>query len=513
MFKKSSANTSENEVVQTRTENAWKVLIVDDETEVHTITKIALGEFEFDRKRLHLLSAYSGAEAKQVIQKHPDIALIYLDVVMESDDAGLLFVKYLREELKNKFVRIVLRTGQPGQAPERKVIVNYDINDYKEKTDFDSTKLFTTTLSGLRAYRDIMEVEDARKSLDRYRLGLEEVISASANLFEIRSLQQFARGLLDQIASILHLDQDTLLVRCHGWTVAENEGNFEVLAGTGSFSETDTSLPPEVNALLAKASLNKKSVFENDQFVGYFPTKSGKVNLIYLDGIDALDELDKRMIQVFSSNVTIAFDNLYLDREVFETQVEIINTLGDVVENRSKEAAHHVKRVSHLASMLGRLSGLNTEEIDILFMATPMHDVGKVAIPDSILLKPSKLDADEWEIMKTHAQIGQNIFIQSKRPVLQAAAIVAGQHHEKFDGSGYPLGLKGEEIHIYGRIVALADVFDALKHKRCYKEAWPLDKVIIELRSQEGKHFDPKLLNLFLDNINEVIQIIESYPD
>ena len=513
MFKKSSANTSENEVVQTRTENAWKVLIVDDETEVHTITKIALGEFEFDHKALHLLSAYSGAEAKQVIQEHPDIALIYLDVVMESDDAGLLFVKYLREELKNKFVRIVLRTGQPGQAPERKVIVNYDINDYKEKTDFDSTKLFTTTLSGLRAYRDIMEVEDARKSLDRYRLGLEEVISASANLFEIRSLQQFARGLLDQIASILHLDQDTLLVRCHGWTVAENEGNFEVLAGTGSFSETDTSLPPEVNALLAKASLNKESVFENSQFVGYFPTKSGKVNLIYLDGIDALDELDKRMIQVFSSNVTIAFDNLYLDREVFETQVEIINTLGDVVENRSKEAAHHVKRVSHLASMLGRLSGLSTEEVDILFMATPMHDVGKVAIPDSILLKPSKLDADEWEIMKTHAQIGQNIFIQSKRPVLQAAAIVAGQHHEKFDGSGYPLGLKGEEIHIYGRIVALADVFDALKHKRCYKEAWPLDKVIIELRSQEGKHFDPKLLNLFLDNINEVIQIIESYPD
>jgi len=513
MFKKSSTNTSTNEAVKTRSEHAWKVLIVDDEAEVHTITKIALSEFEFDGKGLHLLNAYSGAEAKQVIQEHPDIALIYLDVVMESDDAGLLFVKYLREELKNKFVRIVLRTGQPGQAPERKVIVNYDINDYKEKTDFDSTKLFTTTLSGLRAYRDIMEVEEARKSLDRYRLGLEEVISASANLFEIRSLKLFARGLLDQIASILHLDQDTLLVRCHGWTVAENHGHFEVLAGTGSFSETDINLPPEVNALLAKASLNKESVFENSQFVGYFPTKSGKVNLIYLDGIDALDELDKRMIQVFSSNVTIAFDNLYLDREVFETQVEIVNTLGDVVENRSKEAAHHVKRVSHLASMLGRLSGLSTEEVDILFMATPMHDVGKVAIPDSILLKPGKLDAGEWEIMKTHAQIGKNIFIHSKRPVLKAAAIIAGQHHEKFDGSGYPLGLKGEAIHIYGRIVALADVFDALIHKRCYKEAWPLDKVIVELRSQEGKHFDPKLLNLFLENIKEVTRIIESYPD
>jgi len=508
MFKKSSQKTS-----KPAPDQLWKVLIVDDEPEVHTITKIALSEFEFDNQGLTLLSAYSGAEARSMIQAHPDIALIYLDVVMESDDAGLLFVKYLREELKNKFARVVLRTGQPGQAPERQVIVNYDINDYKEKTDFDSTKLFTSTLSGLRAYRDIMEVEAARKSLDRYRIGLEEVLSASANLFEIRSLQKFARGLLDQIACILHLEQDTLLVRSKRWTVAESHHGFEIMAGTGNFSNTDASLPEEVSALLTKASKAHSSIFENGQFVGYFPTKSGKVNLIYLDGVNALDELDKRMIQVFSSNVTIAFDNLYLDREIFDTQVEIIDTLGDVVENRSKEAAYHVKRVSHLSRLLARLAGLSEKEVDILFMSAPMHDIGKVAIPDSVLLKPGKLDADEWEVMKTHAEIGHNIFNKSQRPVLQAAAIVAGQHHEKFDGSGYPNGLKGEEIHIYGRIVALVDVFDALIHKRCYKEAWPLDTVIAELKTQEGKHFDPQLLNLFLNNIKAVMAIVKAYPD
>jgi response regulator RpfG family c-di-GMP phosphodiesterase len=508
MFKKSTQNKP-----QPIPDQFWKVLIVDDEPEVHTITKVALSEFEFDNKGLTLLSAYSGNEARSMMQEHPDIALIYLDVVMESDDAGLLFVKYLREELKNKFVRVVLRTGQPGQAPERKVIVNYDINDYKEKTDFDSTKLFTTTLSGLRAFRDIMEVEAARKSLDRYREGLEEVISASANLFEIRSLQQFARGLLDQIACILHLDQDTLLVRSNRWTVAESHSGFEIMAGTGKLSDTDASLPPKVTALLTKASQSHASIFEDEQFVGYFPTKSGKVNLIYFDGINGLDELDKRMVQVFSSNVTIAFDNLYLDREVFDTQVEIIDTLGDVVENRSKEAAYHVKRVSHLSRLLGRLAGLSEDEVDILFMSAPMHDVGKVAIPDSILLKPGKLDADEWEVMKTHAEIGQNIFSKSSRPVLQAASIVAGQHHERFDGSGYPKGLAGEDIHIYGRIVALVDVFDALVHKRCYKEAWPLDEVISLLKSEEGKHFDPFLLNLFLENMKAVMAIVEAYPD
>jgi len=161
MFKKSIRQ--ENKTPK----NTWKVLIVDDEPEVHTITKVALSEFEFDDKELNLLSAYSGAEARELINVHPDIALIFLDVVMETDDAGLLLVKYLREELENKFVRIILRTGQPGQAPERQVIVNYDINDYKAKTEIDSTKLFTTTLSGLRAYRDIMEVEESRKSQGR----------------------------------------------------------------------------------------------------------------------------------------------------------------------------------------------------------------------------------------------------------------------------------------------------------------------------------------------------------
>jgi len=303
------------------------------------------------------------------------------------------------------------------------------------------------------------------------------------------------------------------LVRSHGWTVAENHGGFEVLAGTGSFSEADNKLPDDVFAMLDQACKEQTSIFEGDKFVGYFPTKSGRINLIYLDGVKKLDELDKRLIQVLSSNITIAFDNLYLDREVFETQGEIIHTLGDVVENRSKEAAQHVKRVSHLARMLARLSGLSIEQTDTLFMAAPMHDVGKVAIPDRILLKPGKLTSDEWEIMKTHAEIGHNIFSNSKRPVLQAAAIVSGQHHEKFDGSGYPNGLKGKDIHIFGRIVALVDVFDALVNKRCYKEAWPLDDVIAELEAQKGHHFDPELVTLFIDNLPEVHKIMKTYPD
>ena len=141
----------------------WKVLIVDDEEDIHVVTKMALKRFELDDKKLTFLHAYSAKEGKEVLQQESDIALVFLDVVMETDDAGLELARWMRQELKNKFSRIVLRTGQPGQAPEERVIVEYDINDYKEKTELNRTKLFTTVFAALRAYRDIIKVEEARK--------------------------------------------------------------------------------------------------------------------------------------------------------------------------------------------------------------------------------------------------------------------------------------------------------------------------------------------------------------
>ena len=161
-----------NEVVQ----GSWKVIVVDDEPEVHAVTKLALSDFEFQDKRLEFISAYSGEEAKQVIQEHPDAAIVLLDVVMETDDAGLKVAKFIRETAKNNHIRIILRTGQPGQAPERQVIVNYDINDYKSKTELTAQKLFTVVMSSLRSYRDILSIEQSRQ-------GLEKIIKASRDIF------------------------------------------------------------------------------------------------------------------------------------------------------------------------------------------------------------------------------------------------------------------------------------------------------------------------------------------
>jgi PAS domain S-box-containing protein len=202
-----------------------------------------------------------------------------------------------------------------------------------------------------------------------------------------------------------------------------------------------------------------------------------------------------------------------LHNELEETQRELIYRMGEIGETRSLETGNHVKRVAEYSKLLGEKYGLKTDEVSILFMASPMHDIGKVGIPDSILNKPGKHTPEEWEIMKTHSEIGYNILKSSKRPILKAAAIISHTHHEKWDGSGYPKGLKDDNIHIFGRITAIADVFDALGSDRVYKKAWSLDKILALFKEQRGIHFDPLLVDLFLNNLNEFLEIRDKYQE
>lgn len=202
-----------------------------------------------------------------------------------------------------------------------------------------------------------------------------------------------------------------------------------------------------------------------------------------------------------------------LHDELEDTQREIIYKLGELGECRSSETGQHVKRVAEYSKLLAIKIGLDEKDVNRLFMSSPMHDIGKVGIPDSILNKNGKLDSSEWEVMKTHAQIGYEILRTSKREILQAAAIVSYTHHERWDGSGYPLGLKGENIHIFGRITAIADVFDALTSERVYKKAWSLEEVLKLFNEEKGKHFDPNLIDVFMNNLDEILEIKEKFKD
>ncbi|OWA33989.1 hypothetical protein B9G55_16770 [Saccharibacillus sp. O16] len=355
-----SSGTDSEAPEQSEADLTWKVLIADDDVEVHRVTRMVLSDLTFEGRKLTLLSSYSAAETQFLLRLHPDIAVVLLDVVMERDTSGLEVVRYIREQLGNRQLRIILRTGQPGQAPEHRVVAQYDINDYREKTELTTQKMYTALISALRAYRDIETIRLLNEEIDR-------------------------------------------------------------------------------------------------------------------------------------------------------SQKEIIFTLGEIAETRSKETGHHVKRVAEYSGLLAWLAGLPEPECELIRMASPMHDIGKIAISDEILNKPGKLTPEEYTIMQTHSEIGHSMLKHSLRPIMQAAATIASQHHEKYDGSGYPNRLAGEDIHLYGRIVAIADVFDALASERVYKKAWELERIIALFREERGRHFDPRLTDLFLEHVGEFWKIRNLY--
>ena len=197
-----------------------------------------------------------------------------------------------------------------------------------------------------------------------------------------------------------------------------------------------------------------------------------------------------------------------------DTEFEISTRLGKASESRDPETGGHIRRMSYYSELLAKLYGLDEAESELILYAAPLHDIGKIGIPDAILLKPGRFEEHEFEIMKTHAQLGADMLKTDKEyPILQAGYIIALEHHEKYDGSGYPHGKKGKEIHLYARIVAIADVFDALNSKRCYKEPMPLQKVLEIMKKNAGTHFDPELLDLFLENIELFLKIKEQYKD
>jgi len=194
-------------------------------------------------------------------------------------------------------------------------------------------------------------------------------------------------------------------------------------------------------------------------------------------------------------------------QEIYRTQVELMYILGSVAEGHSKETTLHVQRVSQFSYLLAKLFGMSVDEASLLKNAASLHDIGKIAIPSHILHKDGSLTKSEYKEMRKHASLGSTILENSSLPLFKAAKIVAAQHHEKYDGSGYPKGLKGEEIHIYGRIVALADVFDALMFKRSYKDEWSTEETLAHIKKMSGKHFDPLLVKIFFENIDAFLEI------
>ncbi|OPX56240.1 Response regulator c-di-GMP phosphodiesterase, RpfG family, contains REC and HD-GYP domains [Oceanospirillum multiglobuliferum] len=498
-----SSATTPKEVIS---EKPWKVMIVDDDKAVHQVTKMVMSGFRFDDRPVQFLSAFSGREAKDMIAEEEDIALILLDVVMESDDAGLEVARYIRQELHNNITRIVLRTGQPGQAPEDDVIRNYDINDYKDKTELTKTKLVTLFYSALRSYRDICMINESRG-------GLRRVIQAITSVQDASSLKQFASAILEQLLGLLGLPSDAVF--CHSLSTfsVKNAGSFKVMAATGDMAELLENefeiLDPRIAAAFGEAMDMRRGHYGDDYFIGFYRTARGSENLLYIKKNREIALADRQLLELYADNVACTYDRLLLAEEAMSSQQDLIHLLGEAVEQRSDTEGQHVSRVADLAALIAREYGLNAFEVELIRMAAPLHDVGNISLGDALVHQTTVYTEQQRAEMQQHAQVGYELLSRSDEPMMRLAAAIAHEHHERWDGQGYPQKSQGEDIHIAGRIVALADSLDAMTHERTYRPAKSLTEAYTELKAQSGTQFDPRLVDIVLANEEAIAKILQ----
>jgi signal transduction histidine kinase/response regulator of citrate/malate metabolism len=344
------------------TARKWKVAVIDDDPAVHEGTRFALSDYELRGQTLEILSAYSAAEGRSLMRDHPDIAAVLLDVIMETDAAGLDLVDYIRNELHNETVRIILRTGQPGQAPERRVIVQYDINDYKAKTELTADKLFTSLTAALRSYQQLERMVQTRR-------GLEIIIDAASTLYDFKSMQRLAEGVLTQLASLLNVDCAGILVLRDD--AGSSGADYSVLAGSGCYSRFigmagSKSLDPELRQMVEAAFQRRKNEFLDQRSVLYLRTGSGREVVVLLQAERQLSDMDRALVELFGSRLSIAFDNVILYQQLQQANSQ----LEDRVAQRTRALMQANRRLSSQWLRLQRANGFKNE-----ILGTVAHDL------------------------------------------------------------------------------------------------------------------------------------------
>ena len=478
------------------TRYTWKVLVVDDEEDVRVLTKLNLRDFQFDGKSIEFLEADSAAQAKEIIEQHDDIALILIDVVMETDDAGLKLVEYIRQEKQMLLTRLVIRTGQPGIAPERYVIDNFDIDDYKDKTELTIDKLYTTVRSAIKAYREL-------KAISMNRQGLRKVIDAAPEIYRISktSLNQFFNGVLSQIIGLCHLNQNALISTIDGMVVTIQGEEVQVEAGTGEFGKVENNRAriDEISQQCADFVLqgNKAPNIREGALIFPLVIDQQVVGFIYLETSSPLPNEDMNLIEVFTNQCSSALETLRLHLNLKSAYAQAIDTLAEIAEFKDSTTGQHINRLGAYTTLVALEMGVSEDEATTYGQAALLHDVGKVGIPDNILQKPGRLTDQEFDVMKQHAEIGAQILSHSDNTKL--AQGVALYHHERWDGTGYPKGIRSEQLPLITRIVAVVDVFDALVSERPYKKPWSVERALEEIVKGSGSQFDPAVVDAFLD--------------
>lgn len=353
----------EAEVRTDRPTRTWKIAVIDDDPAVHDGTRFALFDYSLNGQGLEIVAAHSAAEGRALLRAHPDLAVVLLDVVMETETAGLELVDFIRRDLGNEIVRIILRTGQPGQAPERRVIVDYDINDYKAKTELTADKLFTALTAAIRSHQQLLRMEETRR-------GLEIIIDAATALFDTRSMQRFAEGVLTQVASLLEVDCAGMLVvrdrpstPSHGdMTVIAGSGVYSALTAQGDVAALDAETRHEIDLAFAE----RHHCFFDRRSVLYIRTTSGREIAVVLDVAKELSATDRALVEVFCGKLSVAFENVLLLEQLQATNVDLERRVAE----RTRELSEAAERLADQREILRRA---NAFKIELLGMVA--HDL------------------------------------------------------------------------------------------------------------------------------------------
>lgn len=453
------------------------VLIIDDiDTNIHILIELFGDKYD-------VLASTDGESALDILNEE-EIDIVLLDINMPVMD-GFEVCKKIKENPKTKDIPVIFITANTNEESIEKAYevggVDYISKPFKAREILSriNNHLLLSEKSKVLTH----DLEENVSLLNQYKQVVDESLLVSKT--DLKGNITYAN---DAFVKISGFTMDELISKPHNIVRHKD-------------------VPKKVYKDMWETIKSKKVWHGEIKNV----KKDGSYYIVQATVMPILDS-NGEIIEYISARKDVT--EIYnLKKEIIATQKEVIFTMGSIGETRSKETGNHVKRVAEYSKILAHYAGLDDEKVDLIVDASPMHDIGKVAIPDDILHKPAKLTEEEFEIMRTHAELGYRMLCHSQRPLLKTAALIAFEHHERWDGKGYPRYLKGEEISIEGRITAIADVFDALGSDRVYKQAWKDEDIFTYLKQESGNQFDPNLINIFFEHLDEFLEVRKNFED
>ncbi|ALJ34319.1 DUF3369 domain-containing protein [Azospirillum brasilense] len=494
------------------------VLVVDPDPALAGLTRTALDGFALDGAPVTVLTAATAAEAREALYRNPGTAAVLLEPVLDpaADGVpeGLGLIDHIRKDLGNSRARILVCTAHPERAPEEVVVEGHDVSDYRLKDGLTARTLRTAVVPRLRAFLNLQTQAAGRKALAR-------MLVATTGLLEMRTPDVLFPNILPRVVGLLGIGRHALL--CIQGDTLPRDRRIRVRASTGRFAKwKDVDVAelgePNVAAALERLSPSSETIVEPGYCALRLRAHGGIIGMIYVEGHNNEGTAREwQLLELFRNKCSIAFENALLFEELNTAQKATVLAMGSLAEYKDNAAAGHLQRIERLVGDIARelrvhgrfADELDEELVEKVGLAALLHDVGMLSVSDETLGIPGELANNDMAAIQRHTLIGHRILSEAALPLrgrslLSIAAEIARYHHERYDGSGYMEGLRGGAIPVSARIMAVADVFDALITDRQYRKAWGVEHAITWIAERAGKDFDPLVVEAFLTVIRRI---------